>query len=126
VVIKLDHHRPYLLFTAVFDGGTHEYLRVLAATATAREIWSHCQLTDSGVPLTAAALERYLCDERQWRPTPYVVDALPGGVTVGDVNRALSLREQLAGLITRAASLDPTALAHDFRQLPAIQALMRR
>ncbi len=28
--------------------------------------------------------------------------------------------------MTRASSLDPTALAHDFRQLPAIQALMRR
>ncbi len=126
VVVELDHVQPYLLFTAVFDGGTHEYLRALAATPTAREIWSHCQLTDSEDPLTAAALERYLCAERHWRPTQYVVSSLPDAVTVGDVNRALSLRAQLAGLMTRSASLDPTALAHDFRQLPAIQALMRR
>jgi hypothetical protein len=126
VVIELDHHTPYLLFTAVFDAGTREYLRVLAATPTARDIWSHCQVTDPDAPLTAAGLERYLCDERHWRPTQYVVNALPEGVTVGDVNRALSLRAQLAGLMTRASSLDPTALAHDFRQLPAIQALMRR
>jgi hypothetical protein len=45
---------------------------------------------------------------------------------VGEVNRALSLRMQLSGLMTRGSSVDPTALAHDFRQLPAIQALKRR
>ena len=126
VVIKLDRDRPYLLFTSVFDGGTHDYVRALAATPTAQQIWSYCQTADAGHPLTGEALERYLCDERNWRPAQYVVDALSGGPTVAEVNRALSVRAQLSGLMTRAASLDPTVLAHDFRQLPAIQALMTR
>lgn len=126
VVIKLDHDRPHLFFTSVFDGDTRRYLNALALTATAQAIWGHCQLTDAGEPLTAATLEGYLCDERNWRPAQYVVQALPDGVTVADVNRALSLRAQLGALMTRAAAMDPTALAHDFRQLPAIQALLRR
>lgn len=126
VVIVLDHDRPYLFFTSAFDGDTGDYLRALAATPTAGEIWSYCQITNNGEPLTAAALQRYLCDERHWRPSQYEVNALADGVTVGRVNRALALRTQLGALMTRAASLDPTALAHDFRQLPAIQALMRR
>jgi hypothetical protein len=126
VVIELDHHEPYLFFTSAFDGGTCDYLRALAATPDAQAIWSHCQITDTAAPLTGTELERYLCDERNWRPAQYAVDALPDGATVGEVTRALSLRAQLSGLMTRASSLDPTALAHDFRQLPAIQALMRR
>lgn len=126
VVIELDDHQPHLLFTSAFDGATRDYLHALAATADAREIWSHCQITGGGDRLTAAALDRYLCDERHWRPAQYVVNSLPDGVTVGEVNRALSLRVQLGALMTRAGALDPTALAHDFRQLPAIQALMRR
>lgn len=126
VVIELDHDRPHLLFSSVFDGDTGDYLRALAATPTARQIWGYCQLTDSGEPLTAAALQEYLCDEGNWRPAQYVVNALADGVTVAQVNRALSLRTQLGGLMTRAAGMDPTALAHDLRQLPAIQALLRR
>ncbi|MGH2895613.1 MAG: hypothetical protein ACRDPM_20420 [Solirubrobacteraceae bacterium] len=123
VVIKLDHDRPYLLFTSVFDGDTRDYLRALAATEEAQEVWSHCKIADTP---TAGELERYLCDERNWRPSQYVVSAVPDGVTVGEINRALSLRAQLAGLITRATARDPTALAHDLRQLPAVQALMSR
>ncbi len=126
VVIELDHHEPYLFFTSAFDGGTCEYLHTLAGTSDAQRIWSHCQITDTVGPLTGAELERYLCDERNWLPTQYAVDALRGEVTVGEVNRALSLRAQLSALMTRASSLDPTALAHDFRQLPAIQALIGR
>lgn len=126
VVIRLDEDQPYLFFTSVFDGDTRHYLRALAATSTAREIWSHCQIADGDKPLAETALARYLCDERHWRATQYVVNALPEGVTVGAVNRALSLRAQLGALMMRAGALDPTALAHDFRQLPAIQALMRR
>jgi hypothetical protein len=126
VVIPLDHDKPYLFFSSAFDGDTHDYLRALAATREAREIWSHCQLKGTGHPLTAEALERYLCDERNWRPAQYVVGAVADGVTVGQVNRALSLRAQLAGLMTRAAAVDPTGLAHDFRQLAAVQALMSR
>lgn len=126
VVIPLDHDRPYLFFSSAFDGDTHDYLRALSTTRQAREIWSHCQLNGTGHPLTAEALERYLRDERNWRPAQYVVSAVADGVTVGQVNRALSLRAQLAGLITRPAALDPAALAHDFRQLPAVQALMSR
>jgi hypothetical protein len=126
VVITLDRDTPYLLFTSVFDGDTQDYLRALAMTPTAVEIWAYCQFTDNDDPLTMATLERYLCDERNWRPTQYVVNALADGVTVAQVNRALSLRAQLGGLMTRAASMDPTALAHDLRQLPAIQALLRR
>jgi hypothetical protein len=126
VVIDLERDTPYLFFTSAFDGDTRDYLRALAATATALTIWSHCQVPAAGDPLTTPDLERYLCDERHWRAAQYVVDALPHGVTVADVNRALSLRAQLGSLMTRAASLDPTALAHDFRQLPAIQAMMGR
>jgi hypothetical protein len=129
VVIELDG-RPHLLFTGCFDGSTRDYLRALAATPTAQTIWSHCQLTTAGATPTptpdAAELERYLCDERHWRPAQYVVSAIPPGVTVGQINRALSLRAQLSGLMTRAGSLDPVALSHDFRQLPAIQALLSR
>jgi len=125
VVIELDH-QPHLLFTSAFDGDTREYLRALAATPTALEIWSHCHITARGRALTAPELERHLCDERNWRPSQYVVNTLPDGVTVGAVNRALSLRAQLGGLMGRAASMEATALAHDFRQLPAIQTLMRR
>jgi hypothetical protein len=126
VVIRLEHDRPHLFFSSAFDGDTRDYLRALAATPPAREIWTHCELKDAGHPLSAEALERYLCDERNWRPAQYVVSALPDGVTVSQVNRALSLRAQLAGLMTRPAALDPTGLAHDFRQLPAVQALMSR
>jgi hypothetical protein len=124
VVIELDRHRPYLFFSSVFDGDTRDYLCALAATPQALTIWSYCEVTNGA--LTAAELERYLCDERQWRPSQYVVNTLPDGVTVGAVNRALSLRAQLGALMVRAASMDSTAVAHDFRQLPAIQALMRR
>jgi hypothetical protein len=126
VVIRLDGERPYLLFTSVFDGDTRDYLRALARTPEAQRIWSHCQLDAAAAPLRAQELEPYLCDEGHWRPAQYVVNALADGVTVGQVNRALSLRAQLADLVTRAASLDPTALAHDFRQLPAVQALLAR
>jgi hypothetical protein len=126
VVIPLDHDRRYLFFSSAFDGDTRDYLRALAATREARAIWSHCQLNATGHPMTAEALERYLCDERNWRPAQYVVSAVADGVSVSQVNRALSLRAQLAGLMTRAAALDPTGLAHDFRQLPAVQALMAR
>jgi hypothetical protein len=127
VVITLDD-RSHLLFTSCFDGAGRDYLRALAATPTAQTIWSHCQLTTVGAtrPPTAAELEQYLCDERNWRPTQYVVSAIAPGVTVGQINRALSLRVQLARLMMRAASLDPAALAHDFRQLPAVQALLNR
>jgi hypothetical protein len=127
VVIDLgDDDAPHLLFTSAFDGDTSEYLRALAATATAQAIWSHCQLPQSDRALTRSELERYLCDECNWRPAQYVVNALPDGVTVDAVNRALSLRAQLGALMMRAGVMEPTALAHDFRQLPAIQALMRR
>jgi hypothetical protein len=125
VVIELNN-TPYLFFSSVFDGDTHEYLRALAATPEALEIWSHCQLTDGDGALAAPELERYLCDEHNWRTSQYVVNTLPDGVTVSVVNRALSLRAQLRPLITRAASVSPTAPAHDFRQLDAIRALMRR
>jgi hypothetical protein len=126
VVIRLDHDRPHLLFTSVFDGDTRLYLRALAGTGEAQQIWSHCQLDGGAHPLSAEALERYLCDAGNWRPAQYGVSAIPDGVTVGQVNRALSLRAQLAALVTRAGGLDPTALAHDFRQLPAVQALLSR
>jgi hypothetical protein len=126
VVIPLDHDRRYLFFSSAFDGDTRAYLRALAATPSARDIWSLCRLTGTHQPLTAEALERYLCDERNWRPAQYVVSAIADDVTVSQVNRALTLRAQLAALMTRAAALDPTGLAHDFRQLPAVQALMSR
>jgi hypothetical protein len=124
VVIELANV-PHLFFTSCFDGDTRTYLRALAATPTAQSIWSHCQPTASAATLTPSDLERYLCDERNWLPAHYVVSAVPPRVTVSQINRALSVRAQLSALVTRAASLDPASLAHDFRQLPAIQALLR-
>lgn len=126
VVIALDHDRPHLLFTSAFDGDTVGYLGALARTPEAVAIWSHCQFADGDEPLTAAGLERYLCDPGNWRSAQYVVSAIDDGVTVDQVNRALALRGQLGGLMARVGALDPTALAHDFRQLPAVQALMAR
>jgi hypothetical protein len=126
VVIALDDDRPHLFFTSVFDGDTVDYLRALAVTPEALAIWGHCQLSHGGGTLTAGALQHYLCDTANWRPAQYVVSAIPDGLTVGQVNRALSLRAQLGALISRAGARDPTALAHDFRQLPAVQALMGR
>jgi hypothetical protein len=123
VVIELDSE-PYLFFTSCFDADTHDYLRALAETPEALAIWGHCHISHADATLTPSELERYLCDARHWRPTQYLVSAIPSGVTVGQINRALSLRGQLAGLIARAGALDPAALAHDFRQLPAIQALL--
>lgn len=126
VVIALDHDRPHLLFTSAFDGDTVKYLRALAHTPEAVAIWSHCQVADGDQPLAAELLERYLCDRGNWRSAQYVVSAVDDEVTVDQVNRALSLRAQLGRLMARADALDPTALAHDFRQLPAVQALMAR
>jgi hypothetical protein len=126
VVIELDHDTPHLFFTSVFDGDTREYLSALAQTPQALEIFSHCQIANGDDVLTTPVLARYLCAERNWRPSQYVVNALSDGVTVGAVNRALALRAQLGPLVARSASMDPVALAHDFRQLEAIQALMAR
>jgi hypothetical protein len=126
VVIRLDRDEPYLFFSSAFDGDTVGYLRALAATPQALTIWSHCHLyDDDDDTLTSGALEQYLCDPDNWRRTQYAVSAVTAGATVGQINRALSLRTQLGALMTRAA-LSPTALAHDFRQLPAVQALMSR
>lgn len=124
VVIALDDH-PYLFFTACFDGTVTDYLRALAGTPQAQAIWGHCQLECRGDTPTGSELERHLCDQRNWRSTQYVVNAMPAGVTVGEINRALSLRAQLAELVARATDHDPTGLAHDFRQLPSIRALQR-
>jgi hypothetical protein len=125
VVIELDSE-PYLFFTSCFDADTRTYLCALAATPQAQAIWGHCQIEAAGAQLTRAELERYLCDERNWSTTPYVVSAIPSGVTVTQINRALALRAQLSALIARAAGLDARALAHDFRQLPAVQSLLHR
>jgi hypothetical protein len=124
-VIELDSD-PYLFFSSRFDGPPRDYLRALAGTEHALAIWSHCQVPRAGDALTAAELDAYLCDKRNWRISQYVVSAIPPELTVGQINRALSLRAQLSGLVTRAAALDPTALAHDFRQLPAIRAVLGR
>jgi hypothetical protein len=123
VVIEM-HDAPYLFFSSRFDGPTRDYVRTLAHTEQALTIWSHCQITTAGDALTVPELERHLCDRRHWSPTPYVVSAIPRGVSVAQINRALSLRAELARFVPRTLSLDPTALAHDFRQLPAIRALL--
>jgi hypothetical protein len=123
VVIEM-HDEPYLFFSSRFDGPTRDYLRALADTEQALTIWSHCQITSAGDALTVAELERHLCDRHHWSPTPYVVSAIPPGVTVAQINRALSLRAELARFVPRAPRLDPAALAHDLRQLPAIRALL--
>lgn len=125
VVIDLDD-RPYLFFSSRFDGPAKEYLRAIARTADALPIWSHCQIAVTDRTLTQADLERYLCDERNWSPSQYVVSALGLDITVAEINRALALRAELARFVTRTPGLDPAALAHGFRQLPAIRALMSR
>jgi hypothetical protein len=124
VVIDLDD-RPYLLFSSCFDGPADEYLRALARTPQALTIFSHCHILTDHETLTPDTLERHLCDPRNWCPSQYVVSAIPDGVTVAQINRALSLRAELARFAIGAPRLDPAALAHAFRQLPAIRALLR-
>lgn len=125
VVIEM-HEEPYLFFSSCFDGPTRDYLQALAHTEQALTIWSHCQVTRAGDAPSVTELEDHLCDRLHWSPTPYVVSAIPPGVTVAQINRALSLRAELARFVPRAARLDPAALAHAFRQLPAIRALLWR
>jgi hypothetical protein len=127
VVIQLDAV-AHLMFSSHFDGPVADYLRALGATAQALAIWSHCHIpgVPAGSELDRPRLERYLCDPRHHLKAQYVVSAFPTGVTVGQVNGALSLRGQLAAFAARASGLHPTALAHDFRQLPAIRRLLQR
>jgi hypothetical protein len=125
VVIEL-HRRPQLLFSSRFDGPVTEYLRALAATGEAQVIWSHCQVTEDGTAPDQGQLERHLCDPRHQFRSQYVVGAFPAQLTVGQINAALTLRTQLSRLATRAAGLDQWALAHEFRQLPAIRQLLSR
>ena len=125
VVIEMDK-RHYLFFSSRFDAPAREYLRSMAATTDALSIWSHCQIRGQNEPLTHGDLERYLCDHRHWSPAQYVVSAIAPDVTVTDINRALALRAELSQFVPRASRLDPAALAHAFRQLPAIRALMSR
>jgi hypothetical protein len=125
VVIDLDD-RPYLFFSSRFDGPTGDYLRTLATTEQALTIWSHCEIRRGGDDLTVAELECYLCDRRNRSPAQYVVSAIPTRVTVGQINRALSLRAELARFVGEASRLEPVALAHAFRQLPAIRSLLSR
>lgn len=124
VVIEVEQH-PHLFFSSRFDGPAGEYLRALARTPQALTIWSHCHIAVREETLTAAELDRYLCDERNWSPAQYVVSALPPEVTVAEINRALSLRGELARFVMHAPRLEPAALAHAFRQLPAIRGLLR-
>lgn len=125
VVIALGE-RHHLFFSSRFDGGTHDYLRALAATETAHEIWSHCTSGQGEAGLTPDTLGTYLCDEDHWLSAQYVVSAIPLELTVSQINRALSLRTQLSDLMVRAARIDATALAHEFRQLPAIRTMLDR
>ncbi len=122
VVIEL-HDQKYLMFSSRFDGPLHVYVRALAATDEALTIWSHCVMP-AGDGVDRIGLRHYLSDPRNHCRSPYVVDAFPRPVTVAQVNAALTLRSQLARLAARAAGFHPTDLAHDFRQLPAIQRLM--
>jgi hypothetical protein len=124
VVVDLDD-RPHLLFSSRFDGPAREYLRALARTPQALTIWGHCHIGEEGQPLTTPELERHLCDHRNWNPAPYVVSAIPSGVTVAEINRALSLRADLARFVTYASGLEPAARAHAFRELPSVRHLLR-
>jgi hypothetical protein len=127
VVIELEH-RHHLLFSSRFDGPVPEYLRALAATETALAIWGHCHrgaAPDDGA-LDPDVLSEYLCDPRHQLPAQYVVSAFPAEVTVSQINAALRLRSQVSGFAARAARLDQWALAHEFRQLPAIRQLLGR
>ena len=123
VVISLED-RPHLLFSSRFDGEVSDYLRALAGTDEAVEIWRHCQVGGDGDTLDHASLEGYLRDCSHQLPSQYVVSAIPPQVTVGQVNAALALRAQVSRFVARAGGLDPGALAHEFRQLPAIRRLL--
>ena len=125
VVIELDGD-PYLMFSSRFDGAVAEYLHALSATEQALAIWSHCVLPGAEGALDRAALERHLRDPEHQLRSQYVVSAVPAAITVGQVNAALTLRDQLSGLAARARTLDQSALAHEFRQLPAIRRLLSR
>jgi hypothetical protein len=124
-VIEL-RQRHQLLFSSHFDGTVTDYLRALAATAEAQVIWSYCQVTEDGTAPDREQLESHLCDPRHQFSSQYVVGAFPAQLTVRQINAALTLRAQLSRLATRAAGLDQWALAHEFRQLPAIRQLLSR
>jgi hypothetical protein len=125
VVIELED-RHHLLFSGRFDGPVAEYLRALAATETALAIWGHCDLSTAldHRALDPDVLAEYLCDPRHRLPAQYVVSAFPAEVTVAEINAALALRTQVSGFAARAPVLDQSALAHEFRQLPAIRRLL--
>ncbi|HEX4008756.1 MAG TPA: hypothetical protein VHX62_02035 [Solirubrobacteraceae bacterium] len=123
VVIAL-HDEPHLLFSSRFDGAVSDYLQALAATPEAVRIWSHCQIGGRDDTVDHPSLDRYLCDPRHQLPSQYVVSAIPVKLTVGQINAAVALREQVSRFAVRAGDLDPWALAHDFRQLPAIRRLL--
>ncbi len=123
VVIELQDEK-YLMFSSRFDGPLHDYLHALVATDEALTIWSHCVLSAGSAGVDRAGLRRYLSDPGNHCRSPYVVGAFPPQVTVAQVNAALTLRSQLARFAARAAGRHPTDLAHEFRQLPAIQRLM--
>jgi hypothetical protein len=125
VVIEL-HGRSHLLFSSRFDGPADEYLRALAAAEEALTIWGHCEVPPDRGALDRARLERYLRDPRQRLASQYVVGAFPEALTVGQINAALALRAELSAFAVRAAGLGQTALAHEFRQLPAIRHLLAR
>jgi hypothetical protein len=125
VVITL-HGRPHLLFSSRFDGAAADYLRALAGTEEALSIWGHCEVPPDGGALDRQRLEGYLGDPRQRLRSQYVVGAFPDAVTVGQINAALTLRAELSAFAVRATGLGQTALAHEFRQLPAIRQLLSR
>ncbi|MFL5864809.1 MAG: hypothetical protein ACJ780_29285 [Solirubrobacteraceae bacterium] len=125
VIVDLDGH-SYLFFSSRFDGSAGDYLRTLATTAPALTIWSHCEIPGNGEALTEGGLAHYLCDRRNWSHAQYVVSAIPAGVSVAQINRALSLRAELARFVTEAPRLEPIGLMHAFRQLPAIRMVLHR
>ena len=54
-----------------------------------------------------------------------MVSAIPLALTVGQINAAVALRDQVSRFAARAGGLDEWALAHDFfRQLPAVRRLL--
>ncbi len=114
--VVLDAGGPQLLFSAKCDGEASDYLAALAQRDAAVEIWEHCRRPD---PCTRDTLMQYLLAGPDRVQADYMVDMFAPTVTVAGVNAALTMRARLSALAARSATLDATALAHEFRQLLA-------
>jgi hypothetical protein len=96
--------RPYLLFTANFDGDLDSWLHALSdeLVPEAEEIWGRCIGCPS--PASGAALKAYL---HRNQLQSGVVFAAYGGASVQQILGALDKRARLGDFAIRAQAMEP-------------------